>query len=160
MRTLAVLPLLCLLAAPAGAQDPFKQVWVTQSDSGEIVRGRIVDLSKESLSILTPDNRRVEMPIDRVLRIEARGDSLKNGGAFGAGVMAGITTLSCLSWGAEAECIPMVLVETGLGALIGAGIDALNSGRTAIYVRPGPGVVKSASGSNGKSAAIGFRVRF
>lgn len=159
MRTLALLPLLCLLAAPAGAQDSFKQVWVTQSDSGEIVRGRLVELSRESLSILTPDNRRVEMPIERVLRIEARGDSLRNGAAIGAGVMAGITALSCASWGAEAECIPMVLVESGLGALIGAGIDALNAGRTAIYIRPGTGVARGVGG-NGKSAAIGFRVRF
>jgi len=77
MRTLALLPLVCLLASPASAQDTFKQVWVTQSDSGEVLRGRIVELSRESLAILTPDNRRVEMPLDRVLRIEARGDSLK-----------------------------------------------------------------------------------
>ncbi len=160
MRTLAVLPVLCLLAAPAAAQDPFKQVWITQSNSGEIVRGRIVDLSKDSLSVLTSDNRRIEMPIERVLRIEARGDSLKNGAAIGAGIMAGVTALSCASWGAGAECIPMAAVEAGLGALIGAGIDALNSGRTAIYIRPGSPLPKGASAVNGRSAAIGFRLRF
>src|SRR3954463_2997446 len=33
------------LAAPAAAQDSSRQVWVTQSGSGEIVSGRIVDLS-------------------------------------------------------------------------------------------------------------------
>src|SRR3954465_6258037 len=95
MRTLALLPLVCLLASPASAQDTFKQVWVTQSESGEILRGRIVQLSQESLAILTPDNRRVEMPLDRVLRIEARGDSLKNGAAIGAAVLGGRSLLGC-----------------------------------------------------------------
>src|SRR5688572_26436911 len=99
MRICLTLLAAVFLAAPASAQETFKQVWVTQSDSGDVVRGRMVELSRESLVLLTADNRRVEMPIDRVLRIEARGDSLKNGAAIGAGVMVGLTLLGCAGLG-------------------------------------------------------------
>src|SRR6185436_17892998 len=95
MRALASIMIVLALAAPAAAQDTFKQVWVTQSSSGEVVHGRIVDLSPESLTILTADNRRVDMPLDRVLRIEARGDSLKNGAVIGALVLGTLVALAC-----------------------------------------------------------------
>ena len=65
-----------------------KQVWITQADSGDIVQGRLVSLSPDSLALLTPDNRRVDIPLDRVLRVETGGDSLKNGAAIGALVRA------------------------------------------------------------------------
>ena len=152
MRTLALLPLVCLLASPASAQDTFKQVWVTQSESGEILRGRIVQLSQESLAILTPDNRRIEMPLDRVLRIEARGDSLKNGAAIGAAVLGGLSLLGCQ--GANVgQCAAIVGINTGMGALIGAGADALNGGRSVLYRRP-------AAAPGAKAVGLNFKLRF
>src|SRR4051812_23643793 len=153
MRTLALLPLVCLLASPASAQDTFKQVWVTQSESGEILRGRIVQLSQESLAILTPDNRRVEMPIDRVLRIEARGDSLKNGAVIGAVVVGGLVALTCGQALGGGQCVTAVALDAGMGALIGAGIDALNGGRSVLYRRP-------ATPPAGRTASLQVKLRF
>jgi hypothetical protein len=147
------LPLLVavLLAVPAAAQETFKQVWVTQSDSGDVVRGRMVELSRESLVLLTADNRRVEMPIDRVLRIEVRGDSLKNGAAIGAGVMVGLTLLGCAGLGdGGGYCARAAAINTVFGAVIGVGIDALNGGRSTLYKRTAPG----------KSAGVAFKLNW
>ena len=129
---LAVL-LLVLFSGPATAQESFKQVWVTQSDSGEVLQGRILDLSQHSLSMLLPDNRRVDVPLDRVLRIEARGDSLKNGAAIGAAVMGGLTALACGSSVGTRYCLGYVATNIGFGALLGVGVDALNGGRSTLY---------------------------
>ena len=147
------LPLLVavLLAAPVSAQETFKQVWVTQSDSGDVVRGRLVELSPESLVLLTPDNRRVEMPIGSVLRIEARGDSLKNGAAIGAGVMAGLTLLGCAGLAdGGGYCVRAAAINTVFGAVLGVGLDAMNGGRSTLYKKAAPA----------KTASVGFRVRW
>ena len=95
MRMVMPMLLALLVASPAAAQDRFKDVWVTQSHTGDILRGRLVDLSGSSLAILTPDNRRVEMPLDRILRIEVHGDSLKNGAVIGATIMGGTMLFAC-----------------------------------------------------------------
>ena len=153
MRALASIMIVLALAAPAAAQDTFKQVWVTQSSSGEVVRGRIVDLSPESLTILTADNRRVDMPLDRVLRIEARGDSLKNGAVIGALVLGTMMGLMCGDFEGGGQCITAVVLDAGIGALIGAGVDALNGGRSPLYSRP-------AAAPAGHSAAIKLKLKF
>lgn len=150
MRMCLSLLVAVFLAAPVAAQETFKQVWVTQSDSGDVVRGRLVELSRESLVLLTPDNRRVEMPIDRVLRIEAHGDSLKNGAAIGAGVMAGLAALGCGFSDASAFCLRAALFNTAFGALMGAGIDALNGGRSTLYKKESPP----------KSVGVSFKMRW
>ena len=150
-----------LLAGPAAAQEKLQQVFVTQSDSGEVLRGRLVTLSPASLALLTGDNRRVEIPLDRVLRVETHGgDSLKNGAAIGAAVFGGLVLATCASWGGGGECIAAGVFDAGLGALVGAGIDAM-VGRSAIYSRPAAATAsKGATGDRGKAASIGFRVRF
>lgn len=154
MRVLASVMIVLALAAPAAAQDTFKQVWVTQSSSGEVVHGRIVDLSPQSLTIFTSDNRRVDMPLDRVLRIEARGDSLKNGAAIGAVVLGGIVALACSgSGGTAGECATAVVLDAGMGALIGAGLDALNEGRSTLYSRP-------AMAPAGPTASLKLKLKF
>ena len=151
MRMCLSLVVAVLLAAPVSAQETFKEVWVTQSDSGDVVRGRLVDLSRESLVLLTPDNRRVEMPIDSVLRIEARGDSLKNGAAIGAGVMAGLTLIGCAGLGdGGGYCVRAAAINTLFGAVMGVGFDAMNGGRSTLYKKAPPA----------KSAAVGFRMRW
>jgi hypothetical protein len=152
MRIALSLLLALVVASPAAAQERFKDVWVTQADSGDIVRGRIVNLSGETLSLLTTDNRRVEVPIERVLRIEAHGDSLKNGALIGAGVMAALTFAACANLTAG-DCARIAPFEIGLGALIGTGIDALNGGRSTLYSRP-------AATASGKTARLQLRLRF
>lgn len=152
MRIVMTLLIALVAASPAAAQDRFKDVWVTHSGSGEIVRGRIVDLSGDSLAILTPDHRRVEMPLGSVLRIDAHGDSLKNGAGIGAAVMAALMLAPCASLSAG-ECARIAPFQIGLGALIGAGIDALNGGRSTLYRR-------AAAASPGKTTGVQFRLRF
>ena len=153
MRMLVVLSAICLLASPASAQEKFKKVWVTHTDSGNVVAGRIVELSKDSLALLTPQNQRVEMPLDRVLRIEAEGDSLKNGAIIGAAVMGALTLAACSNLSAG-ECARVAPFQIALGALIGTGVDALNGGRSVLYSRP---VAVSAPG---KTAGLRFKLRF
>jgi hypothetical protein len=136
MRIAETLLIALALVSPASAQDRFKDVWVTQSASGEVVRGRMIDLSDASLAILTPDNRRIELPLARVLRIEAHGDSLKNGAAIGAAIMGGLSFFACQGYNSGVQCAVGSVFNLGLGALIGAGVDALNGGRSVIYSRP------------------------
>ena len=101
------IPLLMVLILAARRPPPreaYKQVWVTQSDSGEVLRGRMLRLSGETLALLTPDNRRVEVPLDHVLRIEVHGDSLKNGATIGAIVMGGLTGIGCAAVQRASQC--------------------------------------------------------
>ena len=164
MRTLTAFVFVLTLAAPVSAQDTFKQVWVTQADSGEVVRGRLIALTGDSLAMLTPDNRRVEMRLDRVLRIETRGDSLRNGAIIGAAIMGGLSVLGCQGLRGGGECVTASIVNTSLGAIIGVGVDALNAGRTAIYAKPAapakPAAVALAVAPAGKGARLQLKLRF
>lgn len=150
MRICLTLLVVLFLTAPASAQEAFKQVWVTQSDSGSVVRGRMVELSPESLTVLTSDSRRVAMPIDKVLRIEAHGDSLKNGAGIGAAIMGGLSLLGCAAASDVGFCTRMSLFNVGFGALIGAGVDALNGGRSTLYEKAAPA----------KTAGVAFKLKW
>ena len=48
-----------------------------------------MELSKTTLAMLV-DGQRVDVPIDNVLRIDARTDSVKNGAIIGAGRHLGV----------------------------------------------------------------------
>ncbi len=152
-----LMPLLTalILAAPASAQERHKQVWVTQADSGDVVRGQILGLSGETLALLTRDNRRVEVPLDRVLRIEIHGDSVKNGAAIGAAIMGGLSLLTCARFGGGGACVGGLVVNAVVGGLVGAGIDALNNGRTTIYSKPA-----ATPAASGPGARVQFKLRF
>ena len=139
------LALALLLPTAAQAQDgyqrkppaPGEEVVVTQSTSGTELRGRIVELSKTTLAILV-NGQRVDVPIDNVLRIDARTDSVKNGAIIGGSVFFGMAALTCvLQFADEAgQCVAGIFFNTLFGTLAGAGIDALHKGRTTIYSKP------------------------
>lgn len=153
MRTTAVcLPLIVALLLPAAARaqgtpaPPLRmpeEVIVTQSTSGQELRGYLVELSPTTLAMLV-EGKRVDVPIDRVLRIEGRNDPVKNGAVIGAVVTGVWAAIGCSVVYADGDgggnraavCITGGLVYTGVGALIGAGIDALHKGRTTIYSKP------------------------
>jgi hypothetical protein len=156
MRVFIPLVLALILAVPASAQETFKQVWVTQSDSGDVVQGRMLKLSGDTLALLTPDNRRVELPLDRVLRIEVHGDSVKNGAAIGATIMGVLGAIGCVAVERASQCVTGVVLNTALGGLIGAGIDAANGGRTTIYSKP----AAASPVAPGPRAGVQFRLRF
>jgi hypothetical protein len=129
------------VSAAAAGQEPLKAggdtVTVTQSGSGEELHGRLLELSATTLSILV-EGRRVDVPIDNVLRIDGHYDSVKNGAIIGAAVMGGLALVACGSLEAGTGwCANAIVVDTGFGALVGAGIDALHKGRTPIYVKAG-----------------------
>jgi hypothetical protein len=158
MRVIVPLLISLTLAVPAAAQEAYKQVWVTQSDSGEVMRGRILRLSGDTLALLTPDNRRVDLPLDRVLRIQIQGVSLKNGATIGAAVMGGLSVIGCaLALGTASQCVTGVVLNGAMGGLIGAGIDAWNGGRTTIYSKP---AATASAVAPGPRTGVQFRIRF
>jgi hypothetical protein len=157
MRVFIPLLVAVTLAAPAAAQETYRQVWVTQSDSGDLIEGRMLVLSGDTLALLTPDNRRVDLPLDRVLRIEIHGDALKNGATIGAVVMGALASIGCVvGEGRGSGCVTGVALDAALGGVIGAGIDAANGGRTTIYSKP----AIAASAPPGPRAGVQFRIRF
>jgi hypothetical protein len=167
LSAVLVLGLLLPAAASAQAQEGYlrkppsagEEVVVTQSTSGTEVRGRIVELSPTTLAMLV-DGKRVDMPINTVLRIDALTDSVKNGALIGGGVFLGWTVLSCATLAAEADnCPQAILVSTLFGTLAGAGIDAMIQGRTTIYSKP-PSTVSLAVAPTRKGARAQFTVRW
>jgi hypothetical protein len=141
--SVAVLVLLGLaVTSPASAQTGSKivageQVIVTRSTSGEELRGQLVDLSPDSLGLLV-NGSRIDVPLENVLRIETRHDSVKNGAAIGAALMGGIAVLGCAQTSSGSWCAYGLTTNTLLGAAIGAGIDALHKGRSPIYIKAAP----------------------
>jgi hypothetical protein len=148
MRTLClrllVFAAVSLPAVPGFAgQGPAKtkageEVIVTHAGSGVELRGRLVELSSTSLAILV-DGQRREIPIDDVLRIDSRKDSLKNGTLIGLGIFAGLAVLTCPEIDSAGWCAYGIALNAGMGAAIGAGIDALHKGRSPIYVKAARG---------------------
>jgi hypothetical protein len=155
-----------LLPLPARAQGaPGKpvlppiaaEVIVTQSASGDELRGRLVELSATTLAILV-NGKRIDLPIESVLRIDVRGDSVKDGAAIGAALLGGLSLIGCAEMRTTQQCVTAVILDTGFGALIGAGIDALHQGRTTIYRKPAP--VAFAVAPAGKGARLQLKVSF
>jgi hypothetical protein len=164
VHTTLVLSLLLPAAAraqgAAGTPGPsphfVEEVVVTQSASGEELRGRLVELSPTTLAMLV-NGRRIDLPLESVIRIDVRNDSLKNGTAIGASIMGSLTALGCaLGEGPGSQCATALVLNTGIGALMGAGIDALHKGRTTIYSKP----AAVAIAPEGRGGRLSFRLRF
>jgi len=163
MRTIhrGISLIVALLLASAGTASaaqkprdakPGEEIIVTQSASGEELRGRLVELSPTSLGMLV-NGHRVDVPVENVLRIDARTDSVKDGAIIGASIMGVLAGLGCASFAGESNaagnCAAALVFDVGLGALAGAGIDALHKGRTPIYIKAGK-----------SEKALGFSLRF
>ena len=128
---------LAVVVPPAAAQDPAHKtldpVFVTRTDSDTAIRGRLLDIGPETLTLLV-DDRPLDVPLQSVLRVEVGRDSVKNGALIGAIVAGAWCALVCTQGfvtGSEAASI--AVANVGIGALIGAGIDAMHAGRTTIY---------------------------
>jgi hypothetical protein len=135
-----------------------EEVIVTQSASAQELRGFLVELSSTTLAMLV-DGKRVEVPMEGVLRIDGRNDSVKNGAAIGASVMGGLSALVCAQeYVGGALCVTNAIMYVGLGALVGAGVDALHKGRTTIYSKPSS--VSLAVAPAGKGATAQLRLRW
>ena len=138
-----MVPALMMLAAPqvhagqaTGKREIAEDVIVVHAGSGDELYGRLLELSPATLAILV-DGRRVDVPMDDVLRIDTRHDPVWNGFTIGAVITGGLVGLACASAEGGRACVPAAIVDAGLGGLIGAGIDALHKGRTPIYIKAG-----------------------
>jgi hypothetical protein len=156
MRRVACVLIALLAAAPALAQEQnprkLKEVSVTRVAPGEELNGRLLEISPKTVALLL-DNRRVEIPLDDVQRVETRGDSLKNGAIIGAVLLGGWCAWVC-GLSVPPDDIPVAVAwNAAFGALIGAGIDHAHKKRTVIYSRP-------EALPAGKTAALRFTIRF
>ena len=138
-RIVAAAAVLLLAASSAAAQarrvpHEGEEVIVQPDTAGAEIRGRLIDLSSESVSILTRAGR-VELPLEEIARIDTTRDSLLNGAVIGAFVAGGWCAFVCGQGLDSGSPLPVVLANAGLGALSGAGIDSAHKGRKPIYVR-------------------------
>ena len=110
-----------------------------RSAGGE-ARGQLLRLGPDTLTLLEQGTSR-DIPLAAVTRIDARGDSVKNGAIIGAVVLGAWCALICPQGldGYSNNQLPYILgVNIALGAAVGAGIDAMHVGRTTIYQQGGP----------------------
>jgi hypothetical protein len=142
--------------------------------TGEETRGRLVSLTGSAV-VLQMDTTRRTINLTDVVRIDRRGDSLKNGAIIGAvfGGAVGIMTAGGLADcpDARSDCpgtrVAMALVSTGVWSAIGAGIDALIPGRTLLWKPSSPQSARQSSGSGltlamspqQRSAFVGWTIR-
>jgi hypothetical protein len=153
------------MATPVAAQGsasisprPVSAVYV-RSVGGDEVRGQLLRLGPETLTLLEQGTSR-DIPLAAVTRIDARGDSVKNGAIIGAVVLGAWCAFICPQGldGYSNNQLPYILgVNIALGAAVGAGIDAMHVGRTTIYQQGGPA---SAGGPLGTRARLLKSFRF
>src|SRR4029450_3523613 len=140
---IAALSLIALtaFAASASAQQmktakKGEHIVVKQTTTGVELRGRLIELSPDTLSLLVKD-RRVDVPLDNVLRIDGTHDSVLNGAAIGAAILGGMCAINCGQGLDSRDDLPKaILASAGWGALFGAIVDARREGRHAIYIKP------------------------
>lgn len=151
MRPLTAALILCVWCDPvreAHAQD-FSSIQLknlpivfVQERSGAETRGRLLSITPDAIAIDVEGSQRRFAAAD-VVRIDRRGDSLKNGALIGAAVGVFTAFLSdCPRTGNSAGngCagarVAYLLGGSAIWAGIGAGIDALIPGRTRLWPAP------------------------
>ena len=152
-KLIRITALTALLFAPAAvqAQEPLggwqglkasslETIYVTD-DTGRQTEGKLLKFDTDSLVMLV-DGTEQRFDAQRVLRIEKRGDSVKNGaligGALGllfSGIAMGIA--DCPTEDGSGSCtgskVAGFVIGTGLYTAMGAGIDAMIVRRTRVY---------------------------
>lgn len=154
------------ISTPAAAQTLARDLTALPHDvvtvylfdiNGTETKGDLLHCDADSLTLLTPVGP-ARFERDQIYRLYRQGDTLKNGMTYGGVIGLGIGTVAALaapmtgcddSGGASTVCagvgkalLAMITVPVGalLGIGIGAGIDALHSGRTLIYEGPSASV--------------------
>src|SRR5262249_30794587 len=92
--------------APAG-----EQVIVTQAAVPHEFDGLLLGLRPTSTAMLVNADR-VDVPIENVLRIDGRGDSLKNGAIIGAAILGGMSALACAEIRNAGGCVSKLTIIT------------------------------------------------
>jgi len=134
MRLITIAVAAVLTAGGAAAQEApprdLARVFVQVADSGDEIAGHLVSLGASEVTLLV-DGVRQDVPIESVLKVQMRGDSLRNGALIGALLGAVGFALAASEYGNAV--VPGALLGTAVWASIGASVDALIPGRTTIY---------------------------
>lgn len=173
MKLMSIAVVLTALTFPllAGAQTAdapkvkgFPVVFVTEA-SGKETKGRIVSWTGSTIVLQTGTTTR-SFAEGEAIRVDLKGDSLKNGALIGAGVGVFFGALSATIGdceGCHGEQVGFALAGIGVYAAIGAGIDALIPGRTPLWragssARLGSGLTIKVSPQR-RSAFVGWRIK-
>ena len=148
-HTLAAAMLVCSIAGTAHAQHlhpstPDARLTHGRTVSilgiqGEVTKGRVVEVTPDFVAVKKGD-RRFTVPFSDVVAIDEI-DSLKNGAAAGLLIGAGVFGADILAARASgfeltaAGYVAFGALYTGIGAALGAGVDALIGGDRRIYQR-------------------------
>ena len=151
----ATLLLLTVLAAAPTAEaqtmaGSFEQLQVlvkpgdtisVTDNTGREFKGQIASLSSSSLALLVEGGRRDLTEVEITTIRQDRQDSLGNGAKWGLGIGAGLGLAAGVAIasgdGNASALIPILaLVYGGLGAGVGAGLDALILSNQIIYYKP------------------------
>jgi hypothetical protein len=114
---------------------------IVTDDTGRETKGTIAALSSSSLELIVAGNRRSFAEGEtRTIRQRAA-DSLKNGTLWGVGVGAGLGLTTLIDTEDSpappaGEAMGATLAFAGLGAIVGAAVDAIVRGNEVIYSRP------------------------
>jgi len=150
---------LAMAAAPASAQSSgfsgvqpkgLPTVYVMDRQ-GQETKGKIVSWTVSAVVLRLDDGATRTFATGEAVRIDLRGDSLKNGALTGAGVGLALGLMMSAACG---ECdagftVPMTLATAGVYAAIGTGIDALIPGRTPFW---------NAGSSQGTGGGLTFNI--
>ena len=149
-----------ILPWPAGAQT----VYVTEA-SGKETMGRIVSWTGSSI-VLQTDMTTKSFAEGEAIRVDLKGDSLKNGALIGAGVgavMGGLLSGFGDCAGCGGARVTFLLVGIGVYSAIGTALDALIPGRTPLWragssAHTGSGLAINVSPQR-RSAFVGWKIK-
>ncbi len=109
-------------------------VYVTRDGSTGTIKGQLLRLSPETLTLLQGTDRQ-DIPLQDIRTIEIPGDSVKNGAIIGASIFGGLAALGLQQWNQPGFYVFAVVLDSLLGAAIGTAFDVMVSGQTVIYDR-------------------------
>lgn len=159
---LALPPIAFAQERPKGAIIPAEglpAVFLLDSRGAEY-RGKLLRVDDREVTMLVKDHERT-FQRNEIVRIEKRGDSLKNGAIIGAitGAALGLLAagISDCPTPHQASCtgtrIAILVTSVGIYTGVGTGVDAAIRGRTLIYQAP------SGSGSR-RILGVAYTVRW
>lgn len=135
----------------------WKETYVALNGEPKELRGRLLDLTTDTVAIDVDGFRRVYQ-LNDVARVQVRGDGVGDGIAAGMAIAFTMLCLRTCGQGlfSSSEGLGFVVGSFLYGGLIGAGVDALHTGRTTIHpARRGGRRAESA-----RQQAVGFTFRF
>jgi len=137
------------VAAQTGVQSTkaksYPSVYVTDAKGSE-TKGKLISWTASEIVLQTDAGSRTYKPGEAV-RLDLRGDSVKNGAVIG--LISGVAMGALASAGCDCDARPVIFVmSAGIYTLVGAGIDALIPGRTQLW-----------SAGTGRSARNGLVLR-